>query len=106
MPKADINYMSGAAAIAGVRGVALSADCSVDYIVRAHGCAAQNPVPCRPPMSNLNGGQNDGAYNYVHGCRPATGGVSAAIRHFKSSEGVHRAPILSYVRLADVVGSH
>jgi hypothetical protein len=33
-------------------------------------------------MSNFNGGQNDGMYIFVHGCRPATGGVSAAIRYF------------------------
>ncbi len=75
-------------------------------LFRDHGCAAQNPHLCRPPMSNLNCGQNDGAYNFAHGCRPATGGISAAIRYFKSSEGVHRSPILSCVRRADVAGSH
>jgi len=40
---------------------------------RAHGCAPQNPQPCRHAMSNFNGGQNDDEYIYAHGCRPGNG---------------------------------
>ena len=64
---------------------------------RAHGCAAQNPLPCRPPMSNLNGSREMTAQiKTCTGCRLPTEGESAANqRNSNPQRASHRSPILS-----------